>query len=182
MRLDSRSIWILALLLAVPCAAAAETYTVTLDNGHEILTRYQPKVSLPDEGKVLLLTEKGNWISIPRERVVGIKSNTESRGFGRMINNTTIDLGLSPNDVEEPSLVPTDPTTALLNMMAAQSAKPERDYSVQQFVNTENAGRGGFPANFGTGAANSGTPSGFYPPPGFVAPPPPPPPTAAADQ
>jgi len=177
MRPDSRSIWILALLLALPCVAAAETYTVTLDNGNEILTRYQPKVSQPDEEKVMLLTERGNWIAFPRSRVVSVTSNTESRGFGRVINNTTIALGLAPNDAEDQSLVPADPTTALLNMMAAQSAQPERDYSVQQFVNTESAGKGGFPANFGTGTANSGKPAVFYPPPGLVTPAPAPPPT-----
>jgi hypothetical protein len=178
MRLDSRSIWILALLLAVPGLAAAETYTVTLDNGHEILTRYQPKVSQPDETKVMLLTENGNWIAIARSRVVSVTSNTETSGFGRMINNTTIALGLSPNDVVDDSLVPTDPTTALLNMMAAQNSQPQRDYSVQQFVNTEDAGKGGFPANFGTGVSNSRTPAGFYPPGGLVTPAPAPPPAA----
>ena len=49
MRQTARFALILALLLTVTSIAASETFTVTLDNGNTILTRYQPKISLPDE-------------------------------------------------------------------------------------------------------------------------------------
>lgn len=159
-----------AVLLALPAIAAAETFTVALDNGNTILTRYQPKISQPDEETVMFLTEHGNWISIPSARVVSVISNTESRGFGRVINTTTIDLGLSPNEGAPDAEVPVDPTTALINYLAAEQAA-QQDYSVQQFVNTEDAGLGGFPSTFGTGGANSGAPTGFIQPGSVVAPP-----------
>jgi len=180
MRNTARLTWILALLVTVPCIAAAETFTVALDNGNTILTRYQPKVSLPDEEKVMLLTESGNWISIPRHRVTGITSNTESRGFGKVINTTTISLGLSPNEGAPDAEVPVDPTTALLNYLAAERAGTQRDYSVEQFVETEGAGVGGFPSNFGAGVANSGSPGDFFQPGSVIAPAPAPVPSGSA--
>jgi len=174
MRETVRFAWVLALLLSVPCIAAAETFTVTLDNGNVILSRYQPKVSLPDEEKVMFLTERGNWISVPRGRVVSIIANTESRGFGKVINTTTISLGLSANEGAADAEIPIDPTTALLNYLAAERAGNQRDYSVQQFVNTESAGIGGLPFSPGSGT-NLGDPGSFIQPGAGFAPPPPPP-------
>lgn len=155
MKHSARFTLVLALLLTVPCVAAAETFTITLDNGNTITSRYQPKMSFPDEDKVLLLTGTGNWISIPADRVANLTSNTESRGFGKVINTTTISLGLAPNE-GAPEEVPVDSTTALLNYLTAERSAGQRDYSVQQFVDTESAGIGGFPTNFG---ANSGSPN-----------------------
>lgn len=151
MRQISRSTWILALLLLLPLAAAAETFTITLDNGSTFLTRYQPTLSMPDETRVILLTETGNWISIPRDRVVGLSNSTESRGFGRVIDTTTISLGPAPNEnemVEGDSAA--DPATRLLQYMTQRDAASQRDYSVDQFVDTEDAGQGGFPSTYGS--------------------------------
>jgi len=157
MRQTMRLTWILALLAMLPMAAAAETFTLTLDNGTTLLTRYQPKLSMPDESKVMLLTETGNWIAIARESVVGLTNSTESRGFGRVIDTTTIALGPSPNELE---LVegdsPSDPATRLLEYMTERDSAPERDYSVNQFVNTEAAGQGGFPSTYGSFGGGSG--------------------------
>ena len=175
MRQTARLALIFSLLLTLPAIAGAETFTVTLDNGNTVLTRYQPKVTPPDEEKVMLLTETGNWISIPRERVVSVISNTESRGFGRVINTTTIALGLSPNEGAPEAEVPVDPTTALLNYLTAERAAGQQDYSVQQFVSTEQAGSGGFPSTFGAGVANSGSPNTYVEPGSVVSPIPQPP-------
>ena len=177
MRQTARFACILTLLLLVSSITGAETFTVTLDNGNTILTRYQPKISQPDETSVSLLTERGNWISIPTERVVNVTSNTESRGFGKVINTTTISLGLTPNEGAADAEVPVDPTTALLNYLAAEKAGAQRDYSVEQFVNTESAGVGGFPSNFGAGSANSGSPNTYIEPGAYYAPPPAPEPS-----
>lgn len=183
MRQTARFACILTLLLSVSSVATAETFTVTLDNGNTILSRYQPKISQPDEDKVTLLTERGNWISLPSERVVKVISNTESRGFGKVINTTTISLGLSPNEGAPDTEVPVDPTTALINYLAAEKAGSQQDYSVQQFVNTESAGAGGFPSTFGAGISNSGSPSSFIEPGAYYAPPPAPAPaTGGGDQ
>ncbi len=181
MRHTAQFAMILALLLTVPCIAAAETFTVTLDNGNTILTRYQPKISLPDEEKVMLLTENGNWISIRSDRVVSVISNTERRGFGKVINTTTISLGLAPNEGGQEAEVPVDPTTALLNYLTAERAAGQQDFSVQQFVHTESAGIGGFPSNFGAGSYNSGSPGSVIQP-GSVVSQPPVAPSAGDDQ
>lgn len=145
------------LSLLLPSTTSAEIFTVTLDNGNTIDSRYQPKVSMPDESKVMLLTESGNWISFPRESVVGITTDTESRGFGRVINTTTIALGFAPNegDPAAEAEAAMDPTTQLLRYLTQRDSKPGRDYSVQQFVDVEQAGQGGFPSSYGTSAGSN---------------------------
>lgn len=165
MRQIARCTPIVALVLLLPVVAAAETFTVTLDNGNAITTRYQPQLSMPDEAHVMLLTEMGNWISLPRDRVVGVTTDTENRGFGRVIDTTTISLGFAPNELEmSGGETPSDPTSRLLEYLTRQSSAPVQDYSVRQFVDTESAGVGGFPASFGTGYSGSGRPGAFVQP------------------
>ncbi|MDH3404435.1 MAG: hypothetical protein OES32_10035 [Acidobacteriota bacterium] len=160
--------------LATAPAATAETFTVTLDNGNTLTSRYQPRLSLPDESKVMLLTDTGNWIALPRERVVDVTSNTESRGFGRVIDTTTIALGYGPNegDPMAEAEAAMDPTSQLLRYLAQRDAAPQRDYSVDQFVDTEQAGQGGFPSSFGGGSFGVGGPGSFVQPGSVVVPPP----------
>ncbi len=185
MRKDNRSllkpaVWIVSCALLLPIAATADAFTVTLDNGNTLTSRYQPKLSMPDESKVMLLTDTGNWIALPRERVVGVTSKTELRGFGRVINTTTIALGFAPNEGSpEDEAAAADPTTQLLNYLTQRDAAGERDYSVEQFVDTESAGQGGFPSSYGGGAFGGGSPSGFLPSgPAIVTTAPPPPPAS----
>ncbi len=155
---SARFVWIPALLLLLPAVAAAETFTVTLDTGNTFLSRYQPKLS-PDESKVMLLTENGNWIAFPLDRVADLTTTTESRGFGRVIDTTTIDLGLAPNEYGGEEQGEVDPTTRLLQYMSERDSA-QRDYSVEQFVDTEGAGAGGFPTSFAAGST-FGNPTGF---------------------
>lgn len=177
MRNAMRTIWIAALLVALPAVASAETFTVTLDNGLTFTTRYQPKVSLPDESKVMLLTDMGNWIALPAARVTSVISNTESRGFGRVIDTTTIALGFAPNEVDpQEAATAADPSTALLQYLTQRDAASQRDYSVEQFVDTESAGAGGFPSSFGSSFSNSGNPGVYVEPGAAIVPTPAPPP------
>ncbi len=179
MRQEKRSlwkpaVWIASCALLLPLAAAADVFTITLDNGNTLTSRYQPKLSMPDETKVMLLTDTGNWISLPRERVVGVTSRTELRGFGRVINTTTIALGFAPNEgtAEDEAGAATDPTTQLLRYLTQRDAAGERDYSVDQFVDTEAAGQGGFPSSYGGNAFGGGSPGSFIPPGSAIVPPP----------
>lgn len=167
------ALWVVCLVLVLPLALAAETFTVTLDNGNTITSRYQPKLTLPDESKVMLLTDAGNWIALPRERVVEVISNTESRGFGRVINTTTIALGYAPNegDPAADAEAALDPTTQLLRYLAERDAAGQQDYSVQQFVDTESAGQGGFPSSY-AGTTAGGRPGSFVQPGSAIVPPP----------
>jgi hypothetical protein len=142
---------ILALAFALTLLAAlpvwAETFTITLTNGKTLQTRYQPKQDQTNEGNIQMLTEFGNWISLPKEIVVDISAETESRGWGTVLNTTTIALGWAPNDA------PSDgeggpPTAAEALMQFLQgSQEPPQDFSVQQFVDIEDLGSsGGLPA------------------------------------
>lgn len=169
MRQAMRTTWMAALLVAFPMVATAGTYTITLDNGLSFTTRYQPKVSQPDESKVMLLTDQGNWIALPKELVSEVTSSIESRGFGRVIDTTTIALGFAPNEVDpqEAAGSAADPTSALLQYLTQRDSGQQRDYSVEQFVDTEGAGAGGFPSTYGSGFSNSGRPQSF-PEPGSV--------------
>ena len=115
----------LAILAAVP--VAADSFVVTLTSGATFESRYQPTQSDTDENKVLLLTEFGNWISLPMDAIVSVESETESKGFGTVLDSQTIALGWVPT-----SAVPDagagaeelDPTTRLINFMREQSETP----------------------------------------------------------
>lgn len=145
---------LVALALVVALPAAAEIYTVSLTNGAVIESRYPPRQHPRDEGKLSMLTEVGNWISLPKEMVADVTSETESKGFGLVIDTQTILIGWAPNDAPTgPVEAEMDPTTRLLNYLRARDSAPQQDFSVQQFVNAEDAGLGGLPA---AGAAYSG--------------------------
>jgi hypothetical protein len=191
MRQENRSlwkpaVWIASCALLLPIAATADAFTVTLDNGNTLTSRYQPKLSMPDETKVMLLTDTGNWVSFPRERVVGVTSKAELSGFGRVINTTTIALGFAPNesDPAADAEAAMDPTTQLLRYLTERDSAGQQDYSVDQFVDTEDAGQGGFPSSyggsaFGGGGAFGGSAGGFVSPGSVIVPAAPPP--AAGD-
>ena len=54
------------LLAAGPLAA--DVFTITLTAGNTFVSRYQPHQSDSQENKVMLMTEFGNWISLPKAR------------------------------------------------------------------------------------------------------------------
>ena len=100
---------LLALAVAVP--AAAEVFTITMNNEAEFKTRYQPQQDPRDEGKVMILTEFGNWIALQKSMIAEVVSETEARGLGTVLDTNTIVIGWAPNDAPMPSDQPTDPTT-----------------------------------------------------------------------
>ncbi len=133
---------LVALVAVLPAQAA--TFSVTLTNGAVFETRYQPKQDPTFEGKILLLTDVGNWVALPKELVASISSDVESKGFGTMLDTQTIALGWAPNDASRPAPVEQDSAARLLNYFQ-QRDRPQ-DFSVRQFVNVEDAGMGGLPA------------------------------------
>jgi len=143
---------ILGLALAFSAPLAAELYTVTLGNGVTFETRYAPLEDPTDSSKVLLLTDTGNWISLPVVIVRSVTAETETHGYGRVIATNTIEIGMSFNDLPDPDAEaagPVDPGQALVDYFQSQQGQ-ERDYSVQQFVEPEEAGRGGLPVGYAT--------------------------------
>lgn len=147
-------------LAAIALPAGAEVFTVKLNNATEFVTRYQPRQDARDENKVMLLTEFGNWVALSKDAIAEITSETESRGFGTVLDTRTIVIGWAPNDRPDPNAAPPDPTTQLLNYLKGRDSMPEQDFTVQQFVNTEGAGVGGIPAAGITSSGSSSFPVG----------------------
>lgn len=139
---------VLALLVALP--AAAEYYTVKLKNGNEFDSLYRPRLAVEGGDKVLVATETGNWISLPIDAIADVVSHIEARGFGKVINTTTIMIGTAPNDAEVPGdeMEPVDPATRLLNYLENQqrSQQAPPPFSVQQFAEPNTGG--GIPLGF----------------------------------
>lgn len=129
-----------AALAAAP--AAAEIWHVTLHNGNTIDSRYQPQEASWDAGKVTMLTDMGNWISLSRSDIASITADTQHKGFGFVINTTTIALGWAPND----ALTPEQQAQADAAAANAPAEVPAEPYSVEQFVEPNQAQ--GIPANW----------------------------------
>lgn len=146
--MSTRSLLLAALalaLLAVP--AAAEIYTVSLSNGTQFQTRYPPKEASWDSGIILVLTDVGNWIALEKTNVLSVLSETEKEGFGKVIDTVTIAVGWAPNDApSQDAEAAMDPMTRLLNFLAAEQTN-QPDYSVPQFAEPSEAGRGGLPVS-----------------------------------
>ncbi len=123
-------------LLATPLAA--ETYLITLASGGTIQSRYQPQESSWDAGMVLFMTEAGNWVGMKKSEVVSVEQENNLRGFGFVINPTTIALGWAPNDLEDPSkAVPNDIGSRLLQALGGGAPAPAKEpYTIQQGVST----------------------------------------------
>jgi hypothetical protein len=141
-----------ALLLCGALAAfplGAEVFTITLTNGSTFESRYMPRQAAWDPAMIELIVETGNWIALPKNLVQSTVARSESRGFGRIIDTTTLDLGFAPNDVaeaEEAGGVESSPM---------EQAFESRAYDQRQFVEPGEAG-GGLPIfGFGGGAGGS---------------------------
>lgn len=145
------AIFLTTLLLGAG-TAMAEVYTITLHNGNTFLAKYRPQDASYDSNYIVFMTEVGNEISLPKDEVADVVSETESRGFGVVIDTTTILIGELPNDA------PTE-EQALKAMEARQSQTGFRlpsqsGLSTQQFAEPESVGGtagGGLPVGFATG-------------------------------
>jgi hypothetical protein len=144
-------------LTVVPAMSAV--YTIHLKNGNSFDSRYKPRIAGWDENKIMLTTDIGNKITLQRDDVVDITVDTETQGYGTVLDTTTIVLGWAPNDAPEPGESDVDPGVAMLKALQERGGRP--DYSVQQFVEPSEAGAstggGGLPAwEFGGGPYGGG--------------------------
>jgi hypothetical protein len=139
-------------LLASP--ATADIFYVTLNNGTVMESAYQPQESSWDSSMVLLLTEVGNWIGVPKDQIEKVETSSQKSGFGVHINATTIAIGWSPNDAEDPDAPavgadgqPVQPVSGAearfqqaiqnLNQTISQveaQRQSQENYSIEQFV------------------------------------------------
>jgi len=131
------------LLLALP--AAAELFTIGLKNGASFETRYRPRAHPEDGTKVQFMTEMGNWITLRLQDVESVVAETEAKGYGLVIDTTTIMLGLAPNDAPmaegDTQLTPTE---QLLNAMRFQQESAPV-FHTEQFVEPSDTASGGLP-------------------------------------
>jgi len=133
-------------------SAMAEVYTVTLHNGNTFLAKYRPQDASYDPSYIVFVTDVGNLISLHKDDVADVVSETESRGFGVVIDTTTILIGELPNDT------PTE-EQALKAMEARQAQTGFRlpaqaGLATQQFAEPSSVGGsagGGLPVGFATG-------------------------------
>ena len=157
---------LLSVLVAIP--AMAGVYRVELKNGNSFETRYKPRVAEWDETKVVFLTDVGNRITLAQDDIVDIVADMQVKGFGTVLDTTTIVLGWAPNDAP----VDSAPSPEQQFQQYLDSLRSEqRPNTVQQFVDTEDAGQGGL-STWEFNADNfTGGPGGENPPPVIVAPP-----------
>ena len=160
MRTLRRPVFVIAAIMFLSVTTAtAVVYTVHLKNGNSFDTRYKPRVAGWDPNTIMFTTDVGNKITMLKDDVVDISSDTEAQGFGRVIDTTTIVLGYAPNDKPQPGESTEDPGVAMLKALQERGGRP--DYSVQQFVEPGQAGAstggGGLPAwEFGGGPFGGG--------------------------
>jgi hypothetical protein len=86
------------LLAASGAPALAQAYKVTLKNGNSFVSKYEPEDATYDASRVVIVTDVGNRIALAKDDVADISVDIENRGFGRVLDNTTIVVGLSAND------------------------------------------------------------------------------------
>jgi hypothetical protein len=157
-----------ALVLLSTLPAIAEIYYLTLKNGNTYETRYRPQIASWDENKVLLITSMGNRISLNRSDIAEVESHSQIHGYGTVIGNNTIALGIAPNDAALPEEAQ-DPQARLMSWIDGMNSQNQRpDYSVQQFVDPEDAGMtGGLPAwDLAPGSIGGGGNTNIVVPPG----------------
>jgi hypothetical protein len=139
-----------SLLAALP--AAAEVYTIRLSNGATFESRYQPKQASWDKTMVTFLDEAGNEIALPQALVTDVAAQSETKGFGKVINTTTVDLGFAPNDVDEVNRI-MERQRSMFGYTSEEQEAYTHSTTSRQFV--EPGDLGGVPLQFGGGGGNN---------------------------
>jgi hypothetical protein len=152
-----RPVRVLVCALAAAVAAApltAAVYKIQLTNGNSFETRYEPEDASYDSGKVVFLDETGLLITIAKSDIVSIQSDFEAKGYGRMINTTTMELGWAPNDVAEGGGegAPADPFAQVQQAIQGQ----QQSTTFNQFVEPD--ATQGMPGNWVGGSFSSPQP------------------------
>ena len=154
-----------AALAVAPLSAAI--YTVSLTNGTSIQTRYEPEDAAWDHSKITFVDEFGNVVALSKSEVVEVVSDFEAKGYGAMLDATTMALGWAPNDALDADSPEGQAAAANAAILAAQPPPANMDNFVEPSQTQ------GMPANWvGLGTT-------YFPPPmptpaPVVAAPPPP--------
>lgn len=135
----------LALLTVAP-PVGAEAYIVTLENGNVFLSKYKPIPAAHDPSMLLIMTDVGNTIAIDEDSVASIVNDAEHRGFGTVLDTTTVLIGFTANDA--PDINDPDTAAALANQAAQPQFAPPPVFT-SPLVAEPNQG-GGIPVSFAT--------------------------------
>jgi hypothetical protein len=141
--------------------ASAEIFVVTLHNGGTFESRHEPRQAAWDAGMLELITDTGLPIALPKSLVREVTAQSETKGFGRVLNTTTVDLGFAPNDVVEAEKGAGRPPSVM------EQAFTDRIFDTQQFAEPSQAGvhapSGGIPVSslggYGGGGGGAAVPS-----------------------
>ena len=150
------------LLLVANLPAVATKYKVQLKNGSELSTMYLPKEASWDRNMLIFMTDTGNWTAVSKDDVEKIISTIQQQGFGRVIDDKTIEIGFTANygatDEELKAIEEgrTDLDRYLDVLQGFNQPQAQQDFSVDQFVSPGTAGQGGIPATFGAPSAPFG--------------------------
>jgi hypothetical protein len=150
-----------ALALVASLPAAASKFRVQLTNGTEFNTLYLPKEAGWDTNMLIFQSSTGNWVAISKDEVAQIVSTLQQQGFGRIIDDKTVEIGYTANfgatdeELEAAEAERTDLDRYLDTLRELSGGRQAPDYTVDQFVNPGEAGGGGIPAGFGAPNAPS---------------------------
>jgi hypothetical protein len=95
---SSRALVLALLAMAASAPVSAALFTVTLNNGMTFSSRYRPLDADWDAQKIVLLDEAGNLISLSKSDVDTVESDVDTKGYGHMLDDTTMAFGWAPND------------------------------------------------------------------------------------
>src|SRR6185503_19525114 len=121
-----------------------------------------PKQATWGPAMVTFVDETGTEISLPQALVSDVTAQSEVKGYGRVIDTTTVDLGYMPNDLDQ--------SQQLMQQQAQQAALFGQSFGGNTgtqgpaFLEPGEPGAaGGIPFGF-TGIGNAfNTPTGFVP-------------------
>lgn len=130
----------LALVLLATAPLYALEYEVRLTNGNVFHTRYPPVEAPFDSSRVLFMTTFGNTLTVPRDSVAEVISQTEAAGFGKRLDRMTVLIGLAPND----NLTPEEEAA----LAAEGGLAPEQGAPYSMPLISEPEGTSGIPLQF----------------------------------
>lgn len=147
MRQISLSVVLCAIVVVtVPLAALAGSYTVRHEDGRIFETRFPPRFSDHD---VQFLTRTGDWVTLSKQAVVEVTNGSTYGNHVTMLDSKTVLIGWAPNDAPAPrsprsagaqassSSQTVDPVALVLGYIALRGPRPVPTFTVDQFVDTE---------------------------------------------
>jgi hypothetical protein len=121
-----RALVLAAVATAVSAPLAAAEFMIHLTNGMTFESRYQPRDADWDAQKVVFIDGTGNIISVLKSDIDRIESDVGAKGYGHMLDDTTMAFGWAPNDKGE-----SDPNAPLAS--SGEDAAPEEPiYNVNE--------------------------------------------------